>query len=437
MKPKPFLGWSIITLLALAPVLMLLLFGPRGSNIYDYSSFTHFIGQSAGLIGMTLLVISFILSTRWKLIERIFGGLDKVYNVHHIVGVLSLIFIFMHPIFLVLKFVPADWYRAATYLLPGGLVSVDLGIYALLGLIILIALSVYFSIRYDYWKISHKFMGAVFILAALHILLVRGTASRDYIFTGYYAYAAIVSIIGFICFIYTLLIKSEIVNHKYRINAVKMPCNGVYEISMTPVNEQIHYKAGQFVFLKFHSSKLSGESHPFSIASSSDSAKLKVIVKGLGDFTDKMGELSAGEYADVEGPYGNFNFEQYYDKDQIWIAGGIGVTPFIGMAKDIMFKQKLDYNIHLYYSVKDASEFVCIDDFLEAQSKTKGFRVIAWVDKEKGFLNADIIMKYSGNLPGKEFFICGPKAMKSSIKKQLLARGVPISDIHMEDFDFR
>ena len=107
-----------------------------------------------------------------------------------------------------------------------------------------------------------------------------------------------------------------------------------FEISMVPEHKPIKYKSGQFVFVRFYNQRLTKESHTFSIASKSNDETLRIVVKKLGDYTSNMEELKVGDKVAVEGPYGRFNYKNY-SRDQVWIAGGIGITPFLGMVRDL------------------------------------------------------------------------------------------------------
>lgn len=436
MNYKRLLAWLVIILLAIIPVLLLIL-GKKGNISSDYGSITHILGQIAGLVGMTLFAITFILSTRMKFIEDAFGGLDKVYGVHGILGGTSLILILFHPLLLIFKFIPENINLAARYLLPSSYWSVNFGIIALVGMIFLIFLTLYTRMRYNRWKLSHKFLGIVFILAILHVFLVRGIASQGNIFQGYYVYAAIVSLIGLGGFFYSLFLRDKMAPHKwYRIKSLNRKGENVHEIILSPENEPLKHKAGQFVFVKFNNKKVGEEPHPFSIASASNSPLLKIIVKGLGDFTNRLSDLNIDDRVYVEGPYGRFNYEGK-GKDQVWIAGGIGITPFIGMAEEMAHNPNIKSKVELCYIARKPEDLICIEELKEVESKNENFRVITWISNEKGLIKVEDIENIIKDLNNKEFFICGPQKLKMDIKKDLIRLGIEKNKIHMEDFDFR
>ena len=94
------------------------------------------------------------------------------------------------------------------------------------------------------------------------------------------------------------------------------------------------HKPGQFAFVTSDSSE---GAHPYTIASDWKPAehRLTFIVKGLGDHTRRLREkLRIGLPVKVEGPYGRFTFDDDCPR-QIWVGGGIGITPFIGRMKEL------------------------------------------------------------------------------------------------------
>jgi len=437
MNYKRLLAWFVIIILAIIPVFLLML--GKGENIpSDYGSITHILGQITGLVGMTLFAVTFILSTRIKFIEDAFGGLDKVYEVHGILGGTALILILFHPLLLVFKFIPESINLAAKYLLPSSYWSVNFGIIALVGMIFLIFLTLYVRrMKYHNWKFSHKFLGIVFILAILHIFLVRGTISQDNIFHGYYIYAAVISLIGLGGFFYSILFRDRIApNSLYKIKSLSKRGEDVHEIILSPENEPLRYKSGQFVFVTFKNKIIGEEPHPFSIASASNSHSLRIIVKGLGDFTKNLSSLNVGDIVRVEGPYGRFNYKKS-GKDQVWIAGGIGITPFIGMAEEMAHNPNIKDKVELCYTARKHEDLICIEELKEFESKNKNFRVITWISNEKGLITVKDIENIIKDLKDKEFFICGPQRLKMDIKRDLIKRGIEKNRIHMEEFGFR
>ena len=93
------------------------------------------------------------------------------------------------------------------------------------------------------------------------------------------------------------------------------------------------HQSGQFAFVTFHADE---GPHPFTIASCwNDDGRIRFVIKALGDYTRSLSKrLQVDDTVKVEGPYGRFNFESDAPH-QIWIGGGIGITPFIARMGDL------------------------------------------------------------------------------------------------------
>jgi len=430
---RQIVGWIVLIAIALIPAFLWYFLGDGNTQLVDYASITHSLGELFGLVGMTLFSLTFVLSTRINDIEDIFGGLDKVYIVHGILGGSALILLLFHPIFLVLKFIPSNVQLAAAYLLPSSYWSVNFGIIALMGLLILVYITLYTKMKYNNWKYTHEFLGLIFIFAVFHIFMVRGTVSQDNIFPGYYVYAAIVSAIGLFAFSYSLFLKNRLKkNATYTIASIKKT-RDVFALELTPEHKPLEYESGQFIFIRFYNKQLSTEAHPFSIASASNAQTIKVVIKKLGDFTSELETLHVGDRVSIEGPYGRFHYKNYPHHEQVWIAAGIGITPFIGMAEDL--EKHTEAKAILFHSANDKSEFFGKDIF--GNIKSKNFTYTPWNSKEKGRISVESIKERLGDIKGKEFLICGSQGFKNNILQQLNEEGIKNKNIHEEAFDFR
>ncbi len=247
-------------------------------------------------------------------------------------------------------------------------------------------------------------------------------------------------LVGLAAFVYrTLLPKFTVRSFKYKVSDVAHLSDDFVEIKLQPESKALNFRAGQFVFVKFSgpkAKKLGRESHPFSIASPPTSQNISLIIKSLGDFTEKLQHLKPGVLAEVEGAYGRFGFTHFSKRQQFWIAGGVGITPFLSLAGDLNDRSP---DVILIHSVNHKSELIKEDFFSGlGKSKKESFKYWAFsVDEQKGFLTAQTIKERFGDLKNSEFFICGPPVMMQTISRQLRELGVPKKQIHSEEFSLQ
>lgn len=418
----------LVFILSIIPVILWALMEPLGFRFSDWGATTTSIGQLFGLVGMTLFSINLILAGRFKFLDKYFGGLDKVYKYHSKIGSLAFSFILFHPIFLVVKLLSISITEASLFFVPFLNMPITWGIISLFLMIILICLTFYVKLKYNVWKMSHKFMTVAFFFGILHTLTISSDVSRNGLLNWYILTLAFIGLGVSIhqAFLSKFLAKK----FKYKVKSVNMLNGDIVEVEMEPQNDKMTFKAGQFAFFVFKDKWVSSESHPFSISSGSKENGLKITVKNLGDYTSVLKNLEINDEVVIDGPYGNFSYDTVPSKSQIWIAGGIGITPFLSMAKSI----DKDYSVDLYYSVKEDKEAIYLKSLQELSQKISTFKFNLWVSKDKGYLNGDSILSMSNGLDSKDIFLCGPLTFMESLKKQFLSLGVNSNKIHYENF---
>lgn len=447
-------GWFTVALLSFAPAVMWAIQNDNFSNLDSFYSWMSAIGEVAGLVGMIMYALNFILATRLRFLENLFGGLNRVYIAHHILGGLSLVLLLLHPVFLMLRSITDSVRTSALLIVPHDLSPVSAlfnpqaeehyqvlqqwaifaGTIALLGLIGLIIVSMYIKLPYRVWLLSHKFMGLAFFIAGLHVLFISSDTSENGLLKFYILGLTALALISFV---YRSLLGNILVRkYYYHVEYVAVEGGNVAHILLKPVKNPIHFKSGQFVFIRFKYSGVQGiskEWHPFSISSGANTNFLRLSVKALGDYTASLVNIKPGAIAEIEGAFGKFSYSNFKNKNQIWIAGGIGITPFLSMAQDLL--KEPNYRIDLYYSVKSTSELIDFQNLTEiARLSQNRFRIIPNVSETSGMLTVDKIEYWSGGLAGKEIFICGPPPMMKALKAQLDAKNFPMSNVHSEEF---
>jgi len=386
---------------------------------YEYTSLT-IAGEVFSSWVVTVFAANFLMATRAKWVEHIFGGLDKMYIIHRRAGVIAVVLLILH--FIV---VPRN---------PEFSIGKPMGMYAmvliLIGVVISAAPVFKRKIKYHRWLIIHKLMGLFYILGIAHSFYVPTLTSQLPMVRTYVYGMALIGIISWFykAFLYNIFNKKL----NYSIESVKHFTNDTTEINLKPNGNKLAYETGQFTFASFKGLNRS-ESHPFTISNHPKEGNLRLTIKALGDYTaDLQNSIAEGISAKIQGAYGKFYYRAAKHKNQIWLAGGIGVTPFLSFIKDV----NSEYDITFVWSLRTKDQANYKEEIETIISQKPFINFILWDTETKGYFsidklyNTDTIKKHS-------VFICGPEVMRESYIKQLLEKGMPLNEIHYEEFSFR
>ncbi len=416
---RPIAGTLIIASVALMPVVLWSLFGWRDIT-WDV------IARWAGLIGLSLLSVNVILSARLKILGKLFHGLDRMYRVHHIIGCLTLLALLLHSNILILLHTNISVRAGYLFLTDTSDLGLIAGRFGLLLLISAMIVVLYFKVKYQWFITAQRVMGAVVFVGGYHALFVNGSDIRR--ITPLFIYMLALGGTAAAIYLYRSVFHRSLQRpYDYVIESVNVK-ELVTIVTLKPLSNPLQHYAGQFAFVRFDSKAVPSEQHPFTISSGSSSDHLIFSIKNVGDYTGQVTRLKPGDQARVDGPYGQFSATKIGGEHQTWVAGGIGITPFLSMARSNLNGIKID----LYYSVKQQSEAIFLAELEKIAAKNPLFRVFPIYTDKDGFLTAKAIKQKTGF--GHEILLCGPPPMMKSLEKQLNAMGIKKANIHYEEF---
>lgn len=380
-----------------------------------------------GGIAFLLMTTSIVLSTRLAALEDWFGGLDRMYQVHRMTGATALLFVLVH-FFGVPKELPPGIDPVANSLFPSG----PLGMLALILLVVLLVIALNRKIGYSRWRPSHKLMGLVYIAVIGHFMTAPGIFFERFSASGLMLILA--AAIGVLAFLYSLFGMNRRTALPYEIEAVNT-LERATEIVLKPLGQALDHRPGQFAFVEIEGKGWS-EPHPFTISSAPGEDRLRFTMKVLGDWTRKVREeLERGGTVQVRGPYGRFDMAAA-GKKQIWLAGGIGLTPFLSAIRAM--EPGDDRRIHLVYAAREKNDAIFLDELNARSAELGNVTLVPLFSDEGNFARVDMMkVKLPDPLDSYDYFLCGPKPMVDGLVKGLRKEGVPRTRIHTEAFEFR
>lgn len=415
---RPSNGTLLISTGILLPVLLWLLLISHDVTLNN-------LGRVFGLAAISALSINIILSARIKIFDRLFLGLDRMYRIHHTLGCITFLLVLTHFDLILLSYAQLSSELAYNFLADTSHLYRVAAKVAFLLLFSGIVVVLYFKVKYKLFITMQRIMGAAIFFAGYHALFIPGNSLRTEPIL--FAYMILLGGTAASLYIYRSIFHRPL-NKRLDYTITKVTPKGkVTEVHLKPDATPMQYYAGQYAFISFRSARVAPEVHPFSISAPSSSGELRFSMKASGDFTKTLPQLKVGEKAKVEGPFGQFSFTKIKGENQVWIAGGIGITPFLSMAGSLPPSLSVD----LYYSVMTKAEAIYLDE-LEADSTRSKLRVHPNYSDIDGLLTADKIMpKVKADT---QILLCGPKPMMDSLEAQFRKLGVAKEQIHYEEF---
>ena len=411
-------------------------------NPYKYPA------KAASLTATMLMCIAVILSARWRFLERFFGGLDKVYQIHKRIGRWAFSIILLHPVFLAVDRLPdanaflrAMWFAGKAGQYAWGQ---NAGVAALLGFFVLVALTLWIKWPYHLWKKSHEFFGLVMVIVTAHVVLVSADVAR---------YPALR--VWFYAWLGLALISFVQIRFLYRYCGPRFDCRvaatrrtgEILDLRFRPTGRPMNFYPGQFVYMVVRREGITDEPHPYSIANG----------------------YNLDDAVSFYGPYGHFSAPFCTAlRDCVFVGGGIGITPFIGMWHVALHSEdRYDASavpepiremhpeilrrwqsplVSLFYVCRTAGDAV-FDTAIRNEvilSRFHGFSELEhrghhyerYDTSTQGRITASYLDAHvRGGIGDKYVFLCGPTPMVDALIGQMTAMGIGRGQIVVEDFN--
>lgn len=203
------------------------------------------------------------------------------------------------------------------------------------------------------------------------------------------------------------------------------------------VTEEFNFAPGQYIFVQLKNppyfDERSSKRH-FSIVNSPDEKGIITITTRLRDsgFKKSLKELPVGTEVELGPISGSFTLPQNQLRPLVFIAGGIGITPYISMLRFVK-DHNLNYKITLLYSNRDQAGTAYFEEVQKFKSILTMTEDPAWAG-EKRRIDAQFIKDYFPDVNSNTYFVVGPPPMVEAVQKALLEAGVEINNIKIENF---
>lgn len=214
--------------------------------------------------------------------------------------------------------------------------------------------------------------------------------------------------------------------------------------------EGFEFKAGQYIYItlpKLNYPDQRGDTRHFTISSSPSDKDLRITtrIRQESGYKKTLYELETNTILEARGPFGIIDLESDIDKTSVYIAGGIGITPFISKIRndfDKTIKKDTNDNIinlekYLIYS-NSSDDFVFKDEISNLIENGLNLKVCYVNTAKESRINNEkmlkIIKDWNLNIKKLVFYVVGPKEFVDGLEEILLNIGVEVDNIKTEKF---
>ena len=426
-------------------------------SVFQPNSFMALRGamvQYSGIVAMGTMSVAMMLALRPLRPERWFGGLDKMYRLHKWLGIAALVVAVVHWLWTQGPKWAVGWgllerpVRGARPPIENPVAAFFMGLrgsaegvgeWAFYGAVLLIVLALVKSFPYRLFYKTHRLLAVAYLVLVFHSIVLTtfgywttpvGIAMALLMAGG--TYAAVIVLLR-------------------RVGAGRQAQGTITSLQYYPgvraLETEIEvpqgwpgHRPGQFAFA---TSDATEGAHPYTIASGWNDKvrRITFVTKELGDHTAQLRKkLHVGQSVTIEGPYGCFDFDNGQSR-QIWIGGGIGITPFIAAMKHLA-RERLTHPdapppaVDLFHTTADYDEMAI--EKLRADARAANIRLHVLVDSRDGLLTGDRIRAAVPDWREAGIWFCGPTGFGRSLRQDFAAKGLPVAErFHQELFDMR
>jgi predicted ferric reductase len=302
------------------------------------------------------------------------------------------------------------------------------GLALLVGVVVTSAVAVRRRLRYETWHFVHLYAYLAVALAFSHQLatgtdFVARPGARAYWYALYG-----VTLGALLVFRLGLPLARSLLVHRLRVERVVEEAPGVVSVEIGGERlDRLRARAGQFFSWRFLTRDRWWESHPFSLSAAPDGRRLRITVKGLGDYTAALKAIPPGTRVIAEGPFGSFTAAARRRPRVALIAGGVGITPIRALLED------MPGDIAVVYRAS-REEDVILRAELDELAHRRGADLHYVVGAAP--LSAERLLELVPDLPERDVFVCGPPAMTDAMRDSLGRTGVPRRQVSVERFAF-
>ena len=187
-----------------------------------------------------------------------------------------------------------------------------------------------------------------------------------------------------------------------------------------------------------------GDSRTFTIASAPHEAELMLATRMRDTaFKRVLKTAPLGVAVTIDGPNGEMVLHDDAARPAVFLAGGIGITPFLAMIRRAAH-ERLPHRLYLFYSNRRPEDAAFLSELQEMEYMNPNYRLIATMAEpeksvdswwgETGFIRRDMLERHLPGGVSPVYYFAGPPPMTMAMRQMLESMGIEEKDMRYEEF---
>jgi ferredoxin-NADP reductase len=207
------------------------------------------------------------------------------------------------------------------------------------------------------------------------------------------------------------------------------------------------FRAGQSVDLTLlgpPETDAEGNTRAFSLASAPFDGDLMITTRMRDTaFKRVLGKASPGFEVKLDGPSGSFVLHRNAGRPAVFLAGGIGITPFLSIVRQATH-EKAPHQLYLFYSNRRPEDAPFLEVLAETAEQNPNFHLIPTMSHmadsqiqwsgETGFIDRSMLVRHLPAIQGPIYYVAGPPGMVAAMRGMLADARADEDDIRTEEF---
>lgn len=209
------------------------------------------------------------------------------------------------------------------------------------------------------------------------------------------------------------------------------------------------FAAGQFITITLPDPPYNdekGNRRTFSIASPpQDTGRLLVATRLTGSALKRsLAETPLGTNISIFGPSGCFMLHEDAGVPAVFVAGGIGITPFRSILYDAAAR-RLSHSMTLVYSNRTPEGAAFYSELVQITGELPNVRFLPTMtgaeasrppwSGERRMVSAEFLREVIGDMTAPIFYLAGPPGLVAAVNKTMVEAGVDPSHLKTEEFE--